>query len=91
MLGDLPYLTPRLCKIQEFLILSILVFRVVTNTVLRSAGDAASTRAEEPIIDIGAEDNSVKAPAMKALAKNLFLRLLRHRKLLPLQLLKLLL
>jgi len=58
--GDLPSLTPRLGKIPDLLIVSILVPRVVTNTII-AAGDVAPARTEEPIIDIGAEDNSLKA------------------------------
>jgi len=58
----------RLGKIQELLILFILVLRVVTITVIVAIGDTALARTKEPIIDIGAEDSSVKATARKALA-----------------------
>ena len=80
--GDLPSLTPRLGKIPDLLIVSILVPRVVTNTII-AAGDVAPARTEEPIIDIGAEDNSLKA-SEEILRRSLFLGLLRHRKLLSL-------
>ena len=64
----MPSLTLRLGKIQELLILSILVLRVITITVLIAVGDSALARIEELIIDIGAEDSSVKVPARKAFA-----------------------
>ena len=52
--------------------------------VIIAAEDTASARIEEPTIDIGAEDGSVKAPAKTALAMKPVLRLLPHRKLLSL-------
>ena len=69
----MPSPASRLGKIQELLILSILVHRVVTNTILIVAGDVSPTRTEEPITDIGVEDNSLKAPARKAFAEKLVL------------------
>ena len=47
LLGDFPAPAPLFGKIQELLILSILVLRVITNTVIIVAGDA-SARTGEP-------------------------------------------
>ena len=49
------------------MILSLPVLKIVTNTFVIAAWDIALDRTVEPIIDIGVEDNSVKAPARKTL------------------------
>ena len=53
---------------QELLILSILILRVITNTFITATGDTALARTEESTINIGVEDSSVKAPPKTALA-----------------------
>ena len=72
------------------MILSIHVLRIVTNTFIIAAGDIALDRIEEPIIDIGVEDNSVKALARKTLAVKPFLEVASSQNLLQFQILKLL-
>ena len=43
-------------------------FSIVLNTIVMTAGDVAAAQAEEPIIDTGGRDNSVKASTEKAFA-----------------------
>ena len=50
------------------MILSILVLRVITNTIIIAVRNTILARTEEPIIDIGAEDSFIKALARKAFA-----------------------
>jgi len=71
LLGDLQEglssLIPRLGKIQELQILSILVLRVITNTAIITIGDVTPAQAEELVIDTGEKDIPVEASAEKTL------------------------
>ena len=67
MVGEFIISNSLLGKIQELLILSILVLRVITNTVIITTGDVAPAQAEEPVIDTSAKDIPVEASAKKAI------------------------
>ena len=61
----MPSLTPQPGKILDF---DTLNFSIVLNTIVMTAGDVAAAQAEEPTIDTGGRDNSVKASTEKAFA-----------------------
>ena len=67
MVGEFIIFNSRLGKIQELLILSILVLKVITNTIIITTGDVEPAQAEEPVIDTSAKDIPVEASVKKAI------------------------